>query len=43
MCRHNFHDIINITHSFPDIEEMRFFDNGGPYLHTHYAYYTTTF
>ena len=33
MCRHNFHDII--VHSFPDIEEMMFFDNGGPNLHTH--------
>ncbi len=33
MCRHNFQDII--MHSFPDIEEMRFFDNGGPNLHTH--------
>ena len=33
MCRHHFHDII--MHSFPDIEEMRFFDNGGPNLHTH--------
>ena len=33
MCRHHFHDII--MHRFPDIEEMRFFDNGGPNLHTH--------
>ena len=33
ICRHHFHDII--MHSFPDIEEMRFFDNGGPNLHTH--------
>ena len=33
MCRHHFHDII--MHSFPDIEEMRFIDNGGPNLHTH--------
>ena len=33
MCRHHFHDII--MHSFPDIEEMRFFDNGGPNLHIH--------
>ena len=32
MCRHHFHDIINIMHSFPDIEEIRFFDNGGPYF-----------
>ena len=24
-----------IMHSFPDIEEMRFFDNGGPNLHIH--------
>ena len=30
MCRHHCHDII--MHSFPDIEEMRFFDNGGPNL-----------
>ena len=22
-------------HSFPDIDEIRFFDNGGPNLHTH--------
>ena len=27
MCRHYFHD--SIMHSFPDIEEMSFFDNGG--------------
>ena len=33
MCRHHFHDII--VHSFSDIEEIRFFDNGGHYLHTH--------
>ena len=33
MCRHHFHDIT--THSFPDIEEISFFDNGGPHLHTH--------
>ena len=33
MSRHHFHDII--MHSFPDIEEIRFFDNGGPNLHTH--------
>ena len=33
MCRHQFHDII--MHSCPDIEEMMFFDNGGPNLHTH--------
>ena len=32
MCRHHYLDII--MHSFPDIEEMRFFDNGGPNLHT---------
>ena len=32
MCRHQFHDII--MHSFPDIDEIRFFDNGGPHLHT---------
>ena len=24
-----------IMHSFPDIAEIRFFDNGGPHLHTH--------
>ena len=36
MCRHHFHDII--MHCFPDIEEMRFFDNGGPNLHTHKYY-----
>ena len=33
MCRHHFNDII--MHSFPDIEEIRFFDNGGPNLYTH--------
>ena len=33
MCRHHFHDIV--MHNFPDIEEIRFFDNGGPNLHTH--------
>ena len=33
MCRHHFHDII--MHSFQDIEEIRFFDNGGPHLHTY--------
>ena len=33
MRRQHFHDII--MHSFPDIEEIRFFDNGGPHLHTH--------
>ena len=27
--------MIVIMHSFPDIEENLFFDNGGPYLHTH--------
>ena len=32
MCRHHFHDII--MHSFPDIEEIRFFNNGVPNLHT---------
>ena len=37
MCRHHFHDII--MHSFPGIEKMRFFDNGGPNLHTHTAVY----
>ena len=26
---------IIIMHSFPDIEENMFFDNGGPHLHTH--------
>ena len=33
MCRHQFHDII--MHNFPDIDEIRFFNNGGPHLHTH--------
>ena len=33
MCRHQFHDIS--MHSFPDIDEIRFFNNGGPHLHTH--------
>ena len=33
MCRHQFHDII--MHTFSDIDEIRFFDNGGPHLHTH--------
>ena len=33
MCRHQFHDII--MHSFPDIDEIRCFNNGGPHLHTH--------
>ena len=33
MCRHHFHDII--MHSFPDIEEIRFFDNGGLNSHTY--------
>ena len=33
MCRHPFHD--SSMPSFPDIEEMMFFDNGGPNLHTH--------
>ena len=33
MCRHHFHYIIVL--SFPDIEEIRFFDNDGPNLHTH--------
>ncbi len=33
ICRHEFYDII--MHSFPDIEEIMFFDNGGPHLHTH--------
>ena len=33
MCRHQFHDII--MHSFPDIEEIRFFDNGGLNSHTY--------
>ena len=27
--------MIIIMHSFPDIEENLFFDNGGPHLHTH--------
>ena len=35
-------------HSCPDIEEMMFFDNGGPNLHTHiyiymHIHYTTFF
>ena len=40
MSRHHFHDnsFIIIMHSFPDIEEIRFFDNGGPNLHTHTMY-----
>ena len=33
MCRHQFHDIIML--SFPDIDEIRFFNNGGPHFHTH--------
>ena len=33
MCRHQFHDII--MHSFPDIDEIGVFNNGGPHLHTH--------
>ena len=41
MCRHHFHDIIK--HSFPDIEEMRCFDNGGPTLHTYIHIHKTTF
>ena len=36
MCYHHCHGII--MHSFPDIE-IRFFDNGGPHLHTHNIYY----
>ena len=32
MCMRQFHDII--MHSFPDIDEIRVFDNGGPHLHT---------
>ena len=36
--------MIIIMHSFPDIEENLFFDNGGTNLHTHNMhYYTTTF
>ena len=36
--------MIIIMHSFPDIEENLFFDNGGTHLHTHNLhYYTTTF
>ena len=36
--------MIIIMHSFPDIEENLFFDNGGTHLHTHNMhYYTTTF
>ena len=35
---------INIMHSFPDIEENLFFDNGGPQLHTHNMHiHKTTF
>ena len=37
MSRHHCHDII--MHSCPDIEEMMFFDNGGPNLHTHIYIY----
>ena len=33
MCIHQFHDII--MHSFPDIDEIRVFDNGSPNLHIH--------
>ena len=33
MFRHQFHDII--MHHLSDIDEIRFFDNGGPHLHTH--------
>ena len=33
MGRHKCHDIIK--RSFPDIEEMRFFNNGVPNLHTY--------
>ena len=33
MCRQHCHDII--MQSFPDIDEIRFSDNGGPNLHTH--------
>ena len=33
ICRHYFHDII--MNSFPDIEEIRFFYNCDPHLHTH--------
>ena len=32
MCRHQFHDII--MHNLSDIDEIKFFDNGGPHLHT---------
>ena len=36
--------MIIIMHSFPDIEENLFFDNGGTHLHTHNMhYYNTTF
>ena len=31
MCRHKFHDII--MHNLSDIDEIKFFDNGGPHLH----------
>ena len=33
MCRHQFHDII--MHNLSDIDEIKFFDNGGPHLHKH--------
>ena len=36
MCRHQFHDII--MHSFPDIDEIRVFDNDGPHLRPSFAY-----
>ena len=33
MCRHTFHDII--MHNLSDIDEIKFFDNGGPHLNKH--------
>ena len=33
ITRHQFHDIV--MHSFPDIDEIIVFYNGGPNLHTH--------
>ena len=37
MYRHQFHDnfFFIIMHNFSDIDEITFFDNGGPHLHTH--------
>ena len=41
MCGHQCHDII--MHSIPDIEEIRFFNNWVPNLHTHMHIHKTTF